>query len=269
MKTLNLLLACGLLCMTVAASAATQSAKPDKGPAPTASHYSAAQIADRNIKARGGLEAWRAVQTLTLSGKLEAGGKANTELPFVMEMKRPRKSRVEVRFRDQTAFQVFNGEQGWKVRPFLNRSEVEPFTPAEAKMAANWEELDGPLIDYASKGTRISLQGIEPVEGRDAYKLKLTLKDGTERNLWIDAKTFLEAKIDGDPRKMDGKLHKVAILYRDFRSENGLSIPHVLETVVEGVRQSHKMTIDEVAVNRPLADSVFEKPQLNVVASGP
>lgn len=268
MKTLNLLLAYGLMSLTVtAATAATQPTKASKQVAVQASQYSAAQIVERNIAARGGLQAWRAVQTLTLSGQLEAGGKENAQLPFVMEMKRPHKSRLEIRFRDQTAFQVYDGMQGWKVRPFLNRNEVEPFTPDEAKLAETWAELDGPLVDYSSKGTRITLEGIEAVEGHNAYKLKLTLKGGTERNVWIDATTFREVKIDGDPRKMDGKLRNVAIFYRDYTSENGLIVPRVLETVVDGVRQSHKMTIEKVAVNQPLEDSLFAKPQLKVAAA--
>ena len=114
MKTLNLLLAYGLMSLTVtAATAATQPTKPSKPVAVQASQYSVAQIVERNIAARGGLQAWRAVQTLTLSGQLEAGGKENTPLPFVMEMKRPHKSRLEIRFRDQTAFQVYDGANGW------------------------------------------------------------------------------------------------------------------------------------------------------------
>lgn len=268
MKTLKLLLAYGLMSLTVtAATAATQPTKAGKPVAVQASKYSASQIIERNIAARGGLQAWHAVQTLTLSGRLEGGGKANKQLPFVMEMKRPHKSRLEITFRDQTALQVYDGTQGWKVRPFLNRDEVEPFTPDEARLAANWAELDGPLVDYASKGTTISLQGIEAVEGRNAYKLKLTLKGGAERNVWIDAATFLEAKIDGDPRKMDGKLRKVSIFYRNYRPENGLTMPHVLETVVDGFKQSHKMSIEQVAVNRTLEDALFVKPQLKVAAA--
>ena len=284
MKTRILLLAYGLMSLAVTAAASTPSTHIAKSGRPGAAHapvtaetskpslartsrYSAAQIVERNITARGGLPAWRAVQTLTFSGQLEAGGKQNTPLPFVMEMKRPHKSRLEIRFRDQTAFQVYDGMQGWKVRPFLNRDDVEPFTPSEAKLAETWAELDGPLVDYASKGTRIALEGVEAVKGHDAYKLKLTLKGGAERNVWIDATTFLEVKIDGDPRKMDGKLHNVAIFYRDYKSENGLIVPHVLETVVEGVKQSHKMTIEKVAVNQPLEDSLFAKPQLKVAAA--
>ncbi|MEX3978770.1 outer membrane lipoprotein-sorting protein [Paraburkholderia sp. EG287A] len=229
-----------------------------------AAHMSAAQIVERNVAARGGLQAWHAVNAMTMSGQLEAGGTKNTKLPFTMTLKRPRKSRIEVRFNDQTAFQVYDGAQGWKVRPFLGRNEVEPYTPAEAKAAASWAELDGPLMDYAAKGTRIEVLGMEMVEGHRAYVLKLSLKDGTSRRVWIDAASFLELKVDGDARKLDGKMHNVAIFYRDYRKEGGLVMPHTLETVVVGARGTHKLIIDKVALNPQVDDTAFAKPQVTV-----
>ena len=73
---------------------------------------SAAEIVSRNAAVRGGLQAWRAIQTLSFSGKMQAGGDnrpslpnvgsrreqkvatprppAQVELPFKMEMKRTR-----------------------------------------------------------------------------------------------------------------------------------------------------------------------------------
>jgi outer membrane lipoprotein-sorting protein len=243
-----------LASLTAAATAATD-------PAPSGT-LTAAQIVDRNVAARGGLEAWRGVGALTMAGKLEAGGKKNSALPFVMSLKRSHKSRLEIRFADQTAVQVYDGAQGWKVRPFLGREEVEAFSAAETKSAMSWQELDGPLVDYAGKGTKVELAGTEAVEGRNAYKLKLTLKGGEQRHLWIDAANFLELKIDGEPRKIDGKLRNVAIYYRDYAAERGLTVPHTLETVVEGVKQAipHKMNIEKVTINPPLDDALFAKP---------
>jgi outer membrane lipoprotein-sorting protein len=252
MKRLLALVCCGV---SLAAAAATADPMP-------AAALTATQIVDRNLAARGGLEAWRAINTLTMSGQMEAGSKKNAQLPFVMEMKRPHKSRLEIRLQDQTAVQVYDGVRGWKLRPFLGRKDVEPYSPAEAKSAMDWEELDGPLVDYAKKSTRITLLGTEAVEGHDAYKLKLTKKDGIERNLWIDAHSFLEVKIDGEPRQMDGVLRNVAVYYRDYRPENGLMVPHVLETVVENGTQSHKMFIEHLTINQALDDGLFAKPQL-------
>src|SRR5437588_11654578 len=93
---------------------------------PTAARLSAAQIVKKHVSARGGLQAWRAVQTLSLSGKMEAGagdsvarserigrGAANkkarreiaaaaqkpeaekqVQLPFRLARQRPNKSRL-------------------------------------------------------------------------------------------------------------------------------------------------------------------------------
>jgi outer membrane lipoprotein-sorting protein len=223
---------------------------------------SAAQIVDKNIAARGGLRAWHSVQTMTMEGTLDAGGKVNHALPFVMKLKRSHKSRLEITFKDQTSVQVYDGAQGWKVRLFLNRNEVEPFTKAEANSAEATDDLDGPLVDYIAKGTKITLVGNEPVEGHPAYKLKLTPRNGAQRNLWIDAGSFLELKADGAPRVLDGKRHAVAIYYRDYKSEHGLVVPHVLETAVQGVKATYKIQISQVAVDEAISDALFQKPQL-------
>ena len=116
------------LISAAASGAVAPNSSPDIAPA---AKLTAAQIVDRNVTARGGLEAWRAVRTMTMSGRLEAGGKKNSELPFVMKMKRSHMSRLEIRFQDQTAVQVYDGQQGWKVRPFLGR----PFSRSQESRA--------------------------------------------------------------------------------------------------------------------------------------
>lgn len=219
------------------------------------------QIVERNVSARGGLEAWHAVTSLSMSGKMEAGGTTNTELPFVTDMQRPRKTRIELQFEGKTAVQVYDGVHGWKLRPFLGRNTVEPFSPEELKSAASQAELDGPLVDYATKGNHLELETVEPVEGREAYKLKLTDNSGTVKHVWVDAETFLEVKVSDAPRRLDGKLHPVETYYRDYRSSQGLVMPYVFETVVEGVKQTHKIKIENVVVNPRLESARFAKPE--------
>src|SRR4029077_11706510 len=143
----------------------------------------AAQIIEKNVSAKGGLQAWRAVQTMSFSGKMEAGGKSKAQLPLVLEKKRPRKTRVELVFANDTAVQVYDGINGWKLRPFLGRRDVEPYSPEELKSAAFESELDGPLVDYAAKGNKVELEGVEKVEGNNAYKLRLTMKGGQVQHI--------------------------------------------------------------------------------------
>jgi outer membrane lipoprotein-sorting protein len=240
---------------TLAATVGSVSAAP--------ANMSVEQIIERNIAARGGLPAWHDAKTLVMAGDIDAGGKPNHALPYILKEKRPHKSRLEIVFKDQTSTQVFDGAQGWKVRPFLNRNEVEAYTPAETKAAtAAEQDLDPPLMDHAAKGTQVKLAGTDVIEGHPAYKLLLTLKGGTKRNLWIDSGSFLELKMEGEPRKMDGKMHNVAVYFRDYKSEHGLNVPHTQETSVEGYKQTYKMTITRVAVNEPIDDGLFQKPQL-------
>ena len=257
-----LVLSCCLAALSAPAARAAEAKR--------AARLSAEQIVARNVEARGGLAAWRKVETLKLSGEMDAGGTAGAKLPFVLSMKRPHKSRLEITFAGKNAVQVYDGTHGWKLRPFLNRDDVDPFTPAEARSAASSAELDGPLVDYVKKGTRVELVRTEKVEGKEAYKLKLKLKGGEERFLWVDAKTFLEARISGEPRKLDGRAHDVWIYYRDYRKVNGLKVPYVMETVVKGVkaRASQKMAIQSVAVNPPLEDALFARPSAALAKAG-
>jgi hypothetical protein len=285
-----------IICISLAivSSLATAAEVP-----PSQSKLSAAEIVEKNIAARGGLQAWRSVQTMSMQGKLGAGGNQRTtlpvqgkrpsesvvpsrptkeaQLPFVMELKRSRKMRFELQFNGQTAIQVFDGANGWKLRPYLNRLEVEPYTPEELKSASTQADLDGPLVDYAAKGTQVELQGVEKVEDRDTYKLKLTLNSGYSTHVWIDAQTFLEAKMEGQPRRLDGTMHPVEVYYRDYRPVGGLQIPYVLETRVlpvaptamglkSPVFPAENIVIEKVAVNPKLDETLFTKPVIGTVA---
>jgi outer membrane lipoprotein-sorting protein len=232
---------------------------------PPAASLTPAQIVEKNVSAKGGAQAWRAVQTISFSGKLDAGGKSKTQLPFVLEKKRPGKSRVELVFANDTAVQVYDGVNGWKLRPFLGRRNVEPYSPQELQAAAFESDLDGPLVDYAKKGNKVELEGVEKVENHDAYKLKLTMKGGQVQRIWVDAETFLEVKVEGTPRRMDGKMRPVWIYLRDYKDVNGLKIPYVMETQVQGNRETHKMVIESVVVNPKLEDSLFTKPSAQPV----
>jgi len=183
-------------------------------------------------------------------------------LPFVMDFERPNKSRVEVVFDGKTAVQVYDGVQGWKYRPFLKRNDVEPFSAEEVKSEAARAEPEGLLVDYAAKGSTVALDGTEKVGGQDTYRLKVTQRSGHILHVWIDAKTFLDARIDGAPRRMDGKLHDVHIAQRDFRTINGVAIPFVLETSVDGYPDAHKLMVEKAVVNPAFDAGTFAKPKV-------
>jgi hypothetical protein len=250
-------------------------AVPPPRPAPTAlvpanlPKLSASQIVDKNVAARGGLAAWRAIQSMSINGKLDAGGKKDTLLPYTLQVKRPNKQRLAIEFAGHTALQVFDGEHGWKLRPYLNRPDPEPFSAEEQRKAAAEPQLDGPLIDYAARGSKVELEGTEMLEGQGTYRLKVTTKQGHEQHLWIDGSTFLEAKMDGNPRHFDGRMRKVETYLRDYRRVGGVMVPFVAETRIEGVPGGHSMTIEKVVLNEKIDEGAFAKPQSLSAATMP
>ena len=242
------------------------SAKPPPAPPAPAVKLpplTAEQIAERNVQARGGLKAWRAIQSIELTGLLDAGGRANARLPFKLQMKRPRSQRVAIDFNGQTAVQVFDGQSGWKLRPFLNRNDAEPFSDEEKVRLMHQDDLDGPLIDYGEKGSRVELEGTELVEGKANYRLKLTTQDGYARRIWIDGKSFLESKMEGNPRRLNGQMRHVENYLSDWRKVQDVMIAFVSESRVETAARSPRMTVEKVVLNPQLPPSLFEKPAVS------
>src|ERR1700720_1477924 len=96
MRRLVLTVICGAVCCGALAVGATP-AGPRKPAGEGSLAKTAAEVIDRNVAARGGLDAWRKVDTMVWLGHLEHGGKETQRIPFVMTVKRPNLTRFELK----------------------------------------------------------------------------------------------------------------------------------------------------------------------------
>ena len=136
----------------------------------------AEQVIARNVKARGGLEAWRKIDTMAWIGHVESAGGSSAPMPFVLELGRPNKTHFEIRTVDKHFTRIFDGTRGWRIRPSATgTSEVKPFSSEEVSYARDEFVVDGPLIDHEAKGVVVKLAGLDEIDGRKAYLLELTL----------------------------------------------------------------------------------------------
>jgi hypothetical protein len=216
------------------------------------------EIVERNVRARGGLDAWRTIRSMSMGGEMDAGH--GMKLPYTLDLQRQHRSRLELHFQGKTAVQVFDGKQGWKVRPYLGVRKIEDYTANELRSAAAEAELDGMLIDYQAKGYSLELSGRDQVQGRDAYKIKVTMPGNIVRYLWLDLQTFLEMKIDGT-RRMDGRDRAMETFIRDYRLESGLLMPHTFETAVQGVKEHQTLVVQSIVLNPQFDTKRFAKPE--------
>lgn len=215
------------------------------------------QMVDQNVAARGSAETWRAVSSLRLTGQMDVG--KGMSVPYVLEQKRPNKMCLEFVFEGETAVQCSDGTSGWKLEPFRGRTTPEPMTEAELREAADSADLYGLLFDYDARGHTVELLGHEPVQERDAIKLKVTLPGGAVRWVYVDAESGLEIKVDA-MRRVGGRERRVETFYHDWQETEGLLIPRRQETRTEGNNESHFLTVETVRVNPPLDDSRFAMP---------
>ena len=129
----------------------------------------------------------------------------------------------------------------------------------EAKETEEMADVDGPLVDYKSKGHQAELLGKEKIEGTDAYKIKLTLKNGDVETIYIDADSFLQIK-EVDKRTVRGSEQETESSIGDYKEVNGILFPFAVENAVKGTDQKQKITISKIELNVPVDDSMFKMP---------
>jgi len=211
----------------------------------------------QNIEARGGADAWEAVDTLRITGQMDLG--QGMHVPYVMDQKRPDKMCIEFEFDDKTAVQCVAGATGWKLLPYLGRNQPEAMTEQEYREMGGSVAIDGLLFNSAERGNRVKLAGKEVVAGRPAVKLEVTLASGAVRWIYIDEESGLDIKLD-TMRILSGKPRRVETFYYDWQETNGLLIPRRQESQTEGREESNFLTVDSVIINPPLDDSRFAMP---------
>jgi hypothetical protein len=221
----------------------------------TASAQTVDELIAKNIKARGGIEKLKAVKTMKLTGKVTMQG---MEAPAVIMFKRPRMTRTEFTAQGMTAVQGYDGTTAWIIMPFMGKADPQKMTGEDAKDLQEQSDFDGPLVDYKTKGSLVELIGKEDMQGTPVYKIKLTLKSGEVRYIFLDSGSFLEVK-ESAKRKIQETEIVVDTYFRDFKTVAGLTMAHAIDSKVKEQTMS-QLRLTEIGIDVNLADSLFKMP---------
>ncbi|HJQ68685.1 MAG TPA: hypothetical protein VKA70_06920 [Blastocatellia bacterium] len=222
---------------------------------PVASAQTADALIKKNMDAHGGAERLRAIKSTKATGKIQMQG---INAPVKIIAKRPNFARVEISFHAGSYIEAYDGHTAWRVNPLTGSGEPETITGEDAKDILETADMEGPLVDYRRKGHKVELLGKEKVEGVDAYKLKLTLKGGEVKYIYLNTRTHLEAK-QVTKRLDHGVEIEVELYYGDYRSVGGILIAHSYEARVDG--QTVQLTaIERVEINSLIDDEIFKTP---------
>ena len=215
------------------------------------------EIIAKNNDAKGGLAKQKAVQSVRMTGRATVG--PGIEAPIVFELKRPRSLRIDITVQGMTITQASDGTNAWMLNPLSGRTDPEALPPDATRVMEEQADIDGPLIDYQAKGNTVELQGKEKVEGADCHKLKVTLKNGDIRTIYIDAESNLEVKVEGRTM-VRGTEQLSETLLGDWKEVGGLLVAHAIDTGQPGAPARQKFTIEKIELNVPLDDVRFAMP---------
>jgi hypothetical protein len=221
-------------------------------PAPTADEIVAGYVA-----ARGGIRKLRSLQTLRQEGRVNAG--AGRDGLVTREIKRGGRIRFEFTVQGVTSVFASDGQHGWKVHPFEGEMGPRPLPEDVVMEAGEQADIDGPLVDWKSKGHQIELAGREAVDGRETYKLKVTLKSGGVLFSYLDVKSKYLVRTEST-RQVRGRPVRMETTFGDYRKTKGILFPHLVEVRAAGRPQVLRVVVDKIEVNPPLSEARFAPP---------
>lgn len=236
------LVAAALACLLAAAA-----------PAPTAE-----DLAAKNTEARGGLERWRAVTSVRMTGKLLFNN-GQIELALVQTVNRPGAIRVDATLQGMTATQAYDGKEGWQINPFGGRKDPERMPPDEVKSLIEDAEVEGPLVDWQTKGHQLAYLGTEDVDGTDAHKVRVTRKNGDVQYVFLDPDYFLEIRVESQ-RVVRGVQQEAVSDLGNYEKVDGVLLPFAVESGLKGSSDRQKVEYAKAELNVPLEETVFRFP---------
>ncbi len=221
--------------------------------------YTAEELAQKNVEARGGAEKLHAIQSLRLSGRLRVNG-GTLELKLVQTNKRPQFARSEASLQGMNFVDAYDGAEGWRIDPSQGRKDPERMSADDARlMAEDALDFDGRLIDWQEKGYALEYLGTEDVDGTQAYKLKLTRKNGDLDYVYLDPDQFLEIRDVAD-RVVHGVHQVTQTDYGDYEPVAGAYYPMALVSGPKGSSDTQQLQFEKAEPNVVVDEAFFRFP---------
>jgi len=215
------------------------------------------EIIAKSFAAHGGLAKLKAIQSMKITADIEVSG---MQASFTRVFKRPMKVRTDISIQGMSMIQAYDGQTGWQIVPFSGKKDSELMSAEELKTIREEADFDGPMMDYKQKGNTIELIGKEKVNGKDAYHLKITVKNGDIRNVYLDAGSFLRIKTVATTT-MRGSEVELETSMGNYQQVNGIMFPFSFEQHFAGAPgPGQKITLSKVETNIPVDDAIFKMP---------
>ena len=211
-------------------------------------------VINKYVEARGGKDKLNAVQFLYMEGSRAMMG---NEVAVKVSMVQGKLYRTDFEVGGTTGYTIVTPTEGWSFIP-MQSPKVESMPADRLKNMQGQLDIAGPLVDYAAKGNKAELQGKETIDGKEAYKIKLTLSTGKESTYYIDTKTNLVIQSrQMAPSRGNNPPQEIITNYSDYKLFDGIMFPQTIANPGGGM-MSGSTTFDTIVVNKKIDDSQYK-----------
>lgn len=217
----------------------------------------AEELVAKNLQAKGGVDKIKAIKSVRMTGNFDGSGLKAT---VGTESKRPDMVRETFSVQGMTQIQAYDGSSGWQISPFGGRKDPELLGEDDVRGLAEDADFDGPLMDAQAKGNKIEYLGHDQIDGDDAYKLKVTLKNGDIFYYYLDPDTFIEIQVDRQ-QFVRGAVRESVTVMGSYKPVNGVMYPFFVESGPKNNPDArNKTTFTKIEANVPIDDGAFKMP---------
>jgi len=205
-------------------------------------------IIDKYIIAIGGKANLEKVKDKTT---IMRGSVQNMNITLVMYQKAPNMMKQEM---DATVFKqetYFDGKKG-----FVSAGGSTQELTGEKLEALKYESMIHPLPIIDSLKINYELKGVIKLNGKDAYKIEVSLPNGKSWTEYYDTETGLKVKDSKEVTVPQGTFTQETV-YSDYKDVNGVMYPFKLVQSVGP--QTIELTVSSIKINTGLTDDKFKQ----------
>jgi outer membrane lipoprotein-sorting protein len=213
------------------------------------------EIVAKNIKAKGGADKIKSMQTMQMSGTATLQG---MDVSMKIYSKRPNMTRQEVKLQEKTIVSGYDGTTAWWINPMMGIDTAQELSGPQAESLKDQADFDGVLNDYKAKGHTVELVGTEEIDGKKAYHLKVTKKNGQVQHYFLDADSGIDLRVQTTVEQ-GGQQMNITSDLSNYQPVSGVMVPFSMKQSMNGMPLM-TMTINKVEFNVPIDDALFKMP---------
>lgn len=168
----------------------------------------AQEIVKKHNEAVGGADKWAKVTSLRKEGTMKMQG---MELPTTLTILKGKGMRQEFSVMGANNYVILTPTAGWTFLPVQGQTKTEPIPADQLKNITDQLDFQDKIMDAAAKKYAMEVQGKEDIDGKPAFKLKVTDAAKEEHIYYVDAATWYLVraveKTDVMGQKMDATIN--------------------------------------------------------------